>query len=390
MDIREVEKRLKLQGKLRDFSWIVRQYEKGRLYIGGNKVSSKRKFEQFRVLIRLVNEIYENHWDIDFSISQVDDAKVIVNIHGPVIHFPHINIYNSRRQTHDISDLFVRLALVVGSSNLQLQQIQGGRATFTYAEWTSDYSHSHLPGRGNTGAMMPYYNRFCTGSGHINDFIAEINSGEVTEANLTRLLVQIMGLVNYESIEGTPYRHLSNISVRTQSGRRFSANKDTSLNWYRRLLNHHRENNLTPNIEFKLENGKYKLKDDSKFDAFLLSLQMDDNDKLRLLAFIDEIGNAYAYGHTPTYQSLGLPRSRSFIFRNREIPLTINSRPDEQNTSNIEYKIHPTIKQYIKEEIEYDINKKTIRKSTIDRYSNKTDNARACVTPNTVLVPTNS
>ena len=117
---------------------------------------------------------------------------------------------------------------------------------------------------------------------------------------------------------------------------------------------------------------------------------MDDNDKLRLLAFIDETGSAYAYGHTSTYQSLDLPRSRSFIFRNREIPLTINSRPDEQNNSNIEYKIHPTIKQYIKEEIEYDINKKTIRKSTIDRYSNKTNNARACVTPNTVLVPTNS
>ena len=72
MEIREVEKRLKLEGKLRDFSWIVRQYEKGRLYIGGNKVTSKKKFEQFRVLIRLVNEIYEDHWDIDFTISPMD------------------------------------------------------------------------------------------------------------------------------------------------------------------------------------------------------------------------------------------------------------------------------------------------------------------------------
>lgn len=390
MEIREVEKRLKLEGKLRDFSWIVRQYEKGRLYIGGNKVTSKKKFEQFRVLIRLVNEIYEDHWDIDFTISQIDEAKVIVNIHGPVIHFPHINIYNRDRRTHNISDLFVRLCLRLGSTNLQMYEIQGGRATFTYAEWTSDYAHSHLPGRGDMSSHMPYYKRFCTGSGHINDFIAEINSGEVTVENLTRLLVQIMGLVNYESIEGTPHRHMSNISVRTQSGRRFSANKETSLNWYRRLLNHHKVNNLVPSLEFKLENGKYKLKDDARLDSFLLSLEMDENDKLRLLAFIDETGSAYAYGHTPTYQALDLPRSRSFIFRNREIPLTINSRPNEQNTSNIVYKIHPIIKQYIKEEIEYDINKKTIRKSTIDRYSNKVNNARTCTTSDTVLVPTNS
>ena len=390
MDIREVEKRLKLEGKLRDFSWITRQYEKGRLYIGGNKVNTKKKFEQFRILIRLVNEIYENHWDIDFNISQVDDAKVVVNINGPVIHFPHINIYNRDRRTHNITDLFVRLCLRIGTSNIQMYEIQGGRATFTYAEWTSDYAHSHLPGRGDTGSVMPYYRRFCTGSGHINDFIAEINSGEVTTENLTRLLVQIMGLVNYESIEGTPHRNMSNISVRTQSGRRFNYNKERSLTWYNRLLNHHRINNLTPNIEFKLENGKYKLKDDNRFDNFLVSLEMDEQDKAGLLAFIDETGQAYAYGHTPTYQSLDLPRSRSFIFRNVEIPLTINSRPDEQNTSNVVYKIHPSIKQIIKEEIEYDINKKTIRKSTIDRYSNTVSNARACTTPDTVLVPANS
>jgi len=367
--IEKVENSLKSKGTIRNFGFILKQYEKGRLYIGGNKVNSKRKFEQFRLLVRLLNEVYEGKWDIDFKITQLDESKLGLNVLGPIIHFPEVTITNRDNKSHNIKDLFVRISMATHNSNLYIAEIQGGRTTYTYAEVSSDYSHSHLPGTHiSSGRPLPYFNRFCTGSGHINDFIAEINAGEVTETNLTRLLVQIIGLVSYESIEGTPHRNMRNIFIRTQSGRHYSHSIQRNLELYRRLIGYYKVYDGPIPLEFILENGKYKLKDDTSFESFLQTIEFTESEKGYYLALIDETGQAYAYGQPPGYADLRLPVGQTFIFRNEVKTLVVTNPPTQ--ITNIEYKIHPKVKEDIKKEIEYDINKKSVRKSTIDRYSN--------------------
>ena len=367
--IEKVENSLKSKGTIRNFGFILKQYEKGKLYLGGNKVNSKRKFEQFRLLVRLLDEVYEGKWDIDFNITQLDESEVGLNILGPIIHFPEITITNRNNKSHNIKDLFVRISISTHNNNLYISEIQGGRTTFTYAEVSSGYSHSHLPGTSiSSERPLPYFNRFCTGSGHINDFIAEINAGEVTETNLTRLLVQIIGLVSYESIEGTPHRNMINIFIRTQSGRHYSHSIQRNLELYRRLINYYKLCDRPIPLEFILENGKYKLKNNSLFESFLQTIEFTESEKDYYLALIDETGQAYAYGQPPGYADLRLPVGQTFIFRNEVKTLVVTNPPTQ--ITNIEYKIHPKVKEDIKKEIEYDINKKSVRKSTIDRYSN--------------------
>lgn len=367
--IEKVENSLKSKGTIRNFGFILKQYEKGRLYIGGNKINSKRKFEQFRLLVRLLNEVYEGKWDIDFKITQLDESKLGLNVLGPIIHFPEVTITNRDNMSHNIKDLFVRISMATHNSNLYIEEIQGGRTTYTYAEVSSDYSHSHLPGTYISSVRpLPYFNKFCTGLGHINDFIAEINAGEVTETNLTRLLVQIIGLVSYESIEGAPYRNMRNIFIRTQSGIYYNHSTQRNLELYRRLISYYKVYDGPIPLEFILENGKYKLKDDTSFESFLQTIEFTESEKGYYLALIDEIGQAYAYGQPPGYVDLGLPVGQTFIFRNEVKTLVVTNPPTQ--ITNIEYKIHPKVKEDIKKEIEYDINKNSVRKSTIDRYSN--------------------
>lgn len=398
--IKKLEKALKASGKMRDFNWVVEQYKKKRLYINGYKLNTKNKFEQYRLLIKLVSDIYENEWDIDFSLLP-DGQKIRINILGPEIHFPEVRISNSRGSTaryHTIRDLFVRINLRLDSrsSNLMIGGLYGGRSTFTMAEVSSDYSHSHISGTGiYNGYPVPFYSGFCTGSGHINDYIAEINAGEVTEQNLTRFLVQIMSLVSWESTEGGPYRRIANITLRTNNGSRLIVHQRYADDLYTQIIRSHKNNDVTPNLEFILENGKYKLLDNDKFERFLryngTPFGFTDTQLSRYLCVIDESGTAWQLGRTPTITSIRQPNSIiPFIFRGEEKTLVIDGTPESQNTEATVIRFHPEYKQYIKQQIEYDVNKKSIRKSTIDRYTNQTDNAREGIESDTVFMQEDS
>ena len=233
------------------------------------------------------------------------------------------------------------------------------------------------------------YNTFCTGSGEINIYQSDINTEGISEARLTSYLMQIMTVVGYESIEGTPYRYISNIIIRDSSGRRSNPSDNTSNNLYNRVLNYYKQEKKTPCLEFALENGKYIVKDNKKFDEFLMTQVITDEDKRAILCMIDETGAYYRYGSTPTREIPPVVENK-YIFQGNEISFTIEDIPSEVDESNIEYSIHPNIKKYIKNRIEYDINKKSIRKSTIDRYSNQVSNARKSVQPDKILVPANS
>ena len=398
VSLKKLEKALKTSGKLRNFNWVVEQYKKKRLYIGGHRLNTKDKFDQYRLFVRLVSEIYENEWDIDF-ILQIRDHKVEIHIVGPEIHFPAVRITNRIGATgHNIRDLFIKVNLFIDttSTHIKIRGLQGGRSTFTLAEVSSDYAHSHISGHSiHSGYPVPFYSGICTGSGHINDYMAEINGGEVTETNITRFLVQIMSLVAWESTEGGPYRRIANITLRTNSGSRFSVYTRYADDLYTQIINAHKNMEATPDLEFILENGKYKLIDNEKFERFLryngTPRGATDSQLSRFICVIDESGQAWQAGRMPNISDVRLPTNTiPFVFRGEEKTLVVDGRPEAQSSEATVNRFHPDYKQYIKQQIEYDINKKSVRKSTIDRYSNQTYNARECAEPNPVLVQENS
>ena len=401
MDYSKIGKKIKLQDKMRNFSWVAQHQSKGRLYIKGRKVTDN-VFNEFRTFVKTTQEIYENSWDIDIETSMEEfstekssgktriERKLVIQIRGLVLYFPRVTITNRERKSHLIKDIFVRIPFFINQrESLGIESIEGGRTTLSYAEYCSHYYHSHLSinaiGSISSRSQPPMYSTFCTGSGEINIYQADMNSEGITEARATAYLMQIMTLVGYESIEGTPYRHIKNIMIRDASGRRSNPNRNVADNLYRRTLAHCKDNNIVPCLEFAIENNKYIVKDNSKFDEFLLATVTDEDAKRNILCMIDETGAYYQYGLTPTREQPPTVTNK-YIFQGREIQFTVEDIPGEIDDSNIEYFIHPFIKTYIKNQIEYDINKKSIRKSTIDRYSNQSSNARKSVQPNKVSV----
>lgn len=401
MDYSKIGKKIKLQDKMRNFSWVAQQQSKGRLYINGRKVTDN-VFNEFRTFVKTTQEIYENSWDIDIETSMEEfstkkpsgktriERKLVIQIRGLVLYFPRVTITNRERKSHLIKDIFVRIPFFINQrERLGIERIEGGRTTLSYAEYCSHYYHSHLSinaiGSISSRSQPPMYSTFCTGSGEINIYQADMNSEGITEARATAYLMQIMTVVGYESIEGTPYRHIRNIMIRDASGRRSNPNRNVANNLYRRTLAHCKDNNIVPCLEFAIENNKYIVKDNSKFDEFLLATVTDEDAKRNILCMIDETGAYYQYGSTPTREQPPTVTNK-YIFQGREIQFTVEDIPGEIDDSNIEYFIHPFIKTYIKNQIEYDINKKSIRKSTIDRYSNQSSNARKSVQPNKVSV----
>lgn len=381
-------KKIKLEDKCRDFLWVKKKFEEDKLFLSTDRFN-KGCFEKFRIIIKCVQEIYENKWDLDIEVMSSGNVKV----KGIIILFNRIDLKNSEGAEHLIENLFVKIHLRKDGTDVKLYHLSGGRTKISYAEWCSNYFHSHLPtGYGARGEGSPYFSSFCTGSGHINEFMADLNSEPISQSRLVPFLLQIIGLVSWESLEGGPHRRIRNIRVNSNSGRLSRPNDRDSKFLMDKILEYHRSNEIIPDIEFKLEDNKYKILDNDRFVKFLEeSTTLTEEEKARVLCMQNSEGQYYKYGNVPGYTPApDTSQDVKFIFQGEEIPFIIGPPPEVGDLSNIHYFIHPNIKKFIKKEIEYDINIKKIRKSTIDRYSGQTDNARESTESNKVPLQENT
>jgi hypothetical protein len=144
-----------------------------------------------------------------------------------IIKFEDITIINSMDDEHNIKDLFVNLKYYYGS----VFTLEGTRTTFTREEVESGYTHSHLPGGAFSG-----YSQFCLGATPVSSSIVRLNNlirmhnvlivkGEGNtdtyngvckelEEQFSFLFYSLGNYVRWESLEGTPYSYISEISER--------------------------------------------------------------------------------------------------------------------------------------------------------------------------------
>ena len=391
--LNDLKKQIALSGNIRDAAWFTQKYQKGRIKLldNGNPISSSI-FEQFKTAIRVINDIYDNSWDIAFEVKKDFNNKIFLEIKGIYILFPEINITNRDRANHTIKDLLVLIQLYNhNNTTLKIHLLKGGRLTLSYAEYQSDYFHSHLPTSKNsisTGMNLPCLNNFCTGSGEINIYHSNINGDGFSEERFIRYAMQIMSLVSYESIEGTPYRYIRLISARPRSGHYYSADNSRKLRFKNKVISYYKQENKIPVIDIHIDStNSYYISDNETFKNFIYSIPFDDEDKNRFFCSLGDNNIYYSYGQTPGYAMPPNIQS-TFIFRNVEKRMVIESAPEGVNTVN--YIVHPNLIKYLKEEIEYELNKGKIRKSTIDRYTSESSNATESVQSNPVLVSADS
>ena len=379
----KITNRIKKEDKARNFTWIFNQFQKGRLLLGSNKVTSIDSFNQFREAVKTVQDIYEGYWDLEIEVYVTNTRKINqyhthkeiqIKIVGIVLYFPTVLIKNRDNNSHNIKDLFVLIPLDILNNNLYIDGIRGTRMTISYAEYCSHYLHSHLSVylHGNTD-YIPSFTSFCTGSGEINMYQADINSEGFTVNKFIPYLLQILTLVSYESIEGTPYRRMRDIMIKSSSGSVFTVDREFAIRYYNTLIDYYKNTSEILDIEFSFNNGKYEVVDNAKFESFLTSIAMSDMDKQKVLCMKDETGTYYKFGSDPNYIVPTI--NYTYIFQGKEFSFIVEDIPEESNNREIRYFIHPEIKKVIKKRIEYDINKTVIRESTIKKYSDQSNNA---------------
>jgi len=119
-----------------------------------------------------------------------------------IVYFPEVTVTNEQDASTVIKDLYVRV--VINADGTLLQSFTMIRSTFRKCEIYADYAHSHLPG------ILTEFHTPCLGSGPINRTIASLNA-EFSEELWMLFCYELDLYVKTESIEGVPYRRLSNI-----------------------------------------------------------------------------------------------------------------------------------------------------------------------------------
>ena len=391
--IQDIKKQIQLDGNIRDVKWVTEKFQAGRLYIHGVLLTAQT-FEQYRLIIRIINDIYENAWDVDFDVEKVsaNSDDIYIYIKGIYIWFSEITIRNRNNKTHQIKDLIIKFELRNNGTNLRIGDLLGGRMSLSYAEYQSNYFHSHLSiwnNNINSNTTMPYLSHFCTGSGEINIYRSNINGDGLTEANFTTFAVQLMTLASYESIEGTPYRYMSNISARPQSGSPIYIDSRVKRDFFNFILNYYKSTGRTPIIDFSITSSKtYSINHNETFMNFINFVPFDENSKRRFFSTKGFNGVEYVFGAAPSW--VIPPEIRStFIFRGEEKRFVVDSPPTNR-LSEINYRVNPDLINYLKQTIEYELNKNKIRQSTIDRYKIESSDATESIQSNPVPVSTNS
>lgn len=132
-------------------------------------------------------------------------VKELINqeVYRLLIHFPDIQISNSKNLTHDIKDIYF---VVSFGANLKVLWVRGYRATLTTQEYYSGYGHSHM-GRGSSNQL----NSFCFGSGPLST-ITRFLKCEFSLDNFQLMLLNMESYLSWESLSGIPYNKIENIT----------------------------------------------------------------------------------------------------------------------------------------------------------------------------------
>lgn len=334
--------------------YIQSLYDNKELSISDYPVN-ETKFSRIKYIGSACTEIFKNRWDFEFDNN-------FKNIKGIIIYFPEFIIRNKDNKEHNIKDLFVKLKL---DSSARVTNIQGYRSTLTYAEYSSNYVHSHLSThyKENTNT----FSEFCLGTGSINKTLSLYNT-DLNRDTFLNLLLELYPLVTYESLEGTPYRKIEDIHCKyVDTISKYWLYNDNKRDIY---INSVKVNNKNIVLNFNRdpETQQFKIIEDNLFEELC---KKDIPDSLLCVQIEGNYCNSnYVSNSFSLYPVID---KYTFEFLGKDIKFKVIDFPDNNvDPIVLEKIVHPELKNKLKQHIEQKVNENIIRQSIRERYENKT------------------
>lgn len=171
---------------------------------------------------------------------------------GLIIYFPEITITNSHELSHTMYDIYVELTFTDNSGGRRLHNTRIARTTFSEKEIAANYIFSHC-----TGSIGDWSSTPCFGGTELSTIFRQLQKNELQY--LYSFLMSLEEYLKWESLEGTPYKYISNLDTyqRYISQGWYSSNFKP---FYNHILN------KVPNFTYKfdIENGFYNIHLDKK------------------------------------------------------------------------------------------------------------------------------
>lgn len=370
---------------------------------------TQRQVDFIKKAYELMDSIYPGNCDIQFGLKA--DMKDHINQYGDnqvkhfkipggikvstiylVIRFPKFTITNENQREHCIYDLFVRIPVgletdsqfddrwsIFPASGFKFRHIEGSRIKHTVAELFSDYTHSHSP-----GVQLATWATFCTGDGDIDNVLSLLNCEDHIDYDLLKLLLlEIDPFVKWESIEGSPYRFMSNIGIKDYNdihikdrniGIHNSIEIFATFKWQFRRASIGHFNNLK--LDWIFSGGSYKLLDNDNFDELLENVlrgiypsyfyQKDIDGRYYKLTDVDSRNTSVTvrdYTDNP----------KPFVFQNQILYSEVIDEGSNQASNR--YYLHPKLKKYVKYKLEYYANLSQVKARGVN-YLNTSNSSR--------------
>lgn len=127
------------------------------------------------------------------------------------VHFPDVTITNEHNDSININDLYARIPIYWnGTLNRRFEMIV---TTYTRTLFNAGYCHSHLH---TLYGNKPYFDTPCLGTGPLVETCSVLTSN-FTEDNWRLFCVELSRYVTVESLLGTPYYRITNITDKSNN-----------------------------------------------------------------------------------------------------------------------------------------------------------------------------
>lgn len=195
-----------------------------------SKFGRDPQINNIRILVQAVSDLYtDSEWDFEYAncagIPHTSDSKYVLTIK-----FPEIAITNSAGNNHTIKDLYISLSFL---SDFRVLDFKAFRTSATVAEIASGYVHSHR--LGSRFFWVP--DKFCTGDGTTPTTIllTELKR-RFDRDDLYAFLGLLDAYLEWESLEGVPYRKIASINLSSIPGHTSSHIPLLNLNERRKVF----------------------------------------------------------------------------------------------------------------------------------------------------------
>ena len=168
------------------------------------------------------------------------------------VHFPNVTITNEHNDSININDLYVRIPIYWnGTLNNRFEMIV---TTYTRTLFNAGYCHSHLH---ILYGNKPKFDTPCLGTGPLVE-TCKVLTLNFTEDNWKLFCVELSRYVTVESLLGTPYYRMTNITNKS-SNKPIKVYNVSNYIWNHKELLVETIHNLvsTKLLNFKYVNGEY-------------------------------------------------------------------------------------------------------------------------------------